>query len=294
MGLLQALHHVCQPIRVFWKTQASQAAPDTHVWAIEWNCLSQSPLSPVSMNESSSGTPWMWSGEEVNWTPPLFSTPKIKAVQKSPDTATVTRKFWDRKKQLQYQQAVQMTEQKSHPSSQRLFSRPLCSPGREEPNTSQGLGNFSPAITADGCRQTNLMFALLSKTAVTRGISKIYDRWKRQLSSTTEPGVPNSPWIMYSGNSLLWVFFSAFVFEWNVLGHESQILALKLKGINVAVPVHTSLLRTEGLSHTPVPPCWVLTVPSCSGHLGGHSPHGDSSALLFYTSALRVDWDDDI
>lgn len=46
MGFLQGLHRVCQPIRVFWTTQASQTAPDTHVWAIEWNCLSvPSPLS---------------------------------------------------------------------------------------------------------------------------------------------------------------------------------------------------------------------------------------------------------
>lgn len=50
MSFLQALHHVCQLMRIFWKTQASQRAADTHVWAIERNCLSRPPSSPVSMN----------------------------------------------------------------------------------------------------------------------------------------------------------------------------------------------------------------------------------------------------
>lgn len=77
--------------------------PDStrHPCVGKWVELLISSLSAVNMHQNSWGTPWIWSVQEAKWTSLLFSMPKIKAVQKSPDIATITiatRKFWDQKK----------------------------------------------------------------------------------------------------------------------------------------------------------------------------------------------------
>lgn len=151
-----------------------------------------------------------------------------------------------------------MTEQNPHPSSQRLFSRPLCSLGRDRSNISKDLGRSSPAITAYGCRQINHLFAWLSKARMTRGISKIYDIRERQ-SFSIRSQLYQIPLKSCTVLTLSCQFFSTLLYLNGY--HESQILALNppLQASVQLYPVHRSLLRTTIFS-------WILSAHLLSTH----------------------------
>lgn len=59
---------------------------------------------------------------------------------------------------------------------------------------------------------------------------------------------------MYSGKSLVWVFFSPFVFEWTPWKPNFGFKPLSAV-TSAAAPEHISLRGTEGVSHTRSVPC---------------------------------------